>query len=51
MHKDAFTEGHRYGLLITALCIAVMLVAFAVIDWAQAKQAAQIVACSAFAKF
>ena len=42
MHKDAFTAGHRYGLLITALCLAGMMVAFRGCDVGRARQEAQL---------
>jgi len=50
MHKDAFSPADKWAIAFTAILLAAMLIAYAVIDWAQAKQAAQIVACSAFAR-
>ena len=42
MHKDAFTAGHRYGLVITALCLAGMMFAFKGCNVGRARQEAQL---------
>ena len=42
MHKDAFTPGDRLGLLIAAICIAGMMLAFKGCNVGRARQEAQL---------
>jgi len=50
MMRDAFNPADKWAIALTALLLTAMLIAYGRIDWANAKQAAQIVACSMFGR-